>query len=158
MFVLVWSQVQHGSGSINHVMIVYPFYRFAAYQRDTGWSYHRLPSVTGIRFTRSIGDRSSSTLPHAKQHLLNLFCGARKHQSGVHILDRITGIWQIPSFWSGGLQDSYPRRWRRSPWTFVLLLLLCSDSGCLCVWTVFRSLGYWQWISSLDYPHISERV
>ena len=36
-------------------------YWFAAYQRDTGWSYHWLPSVTGIRFTPSIGDRSSST-------------------------------------------------------------------------------------------------
>ena len=50
----------------------YPVYRFAAYQHDTGWSYHRLWSVTGIRFTRSVGDHSSSTLPHAKQHLLNL--------------------------------------------------------------------------------------
>ena len=50
----------------------YPVYQFAAYQRDTGWSYHQLPSVTGICFTRSVGDCSSSTLPHAKQHLLIL--------------------------------------------------------------------------------------
>ena len=40
----------------------YPVYWFTAYQRDTGWSYHRLQSVTGIRFTRSVGDCSSSTI------------------------------------------------------------------------------------------------
>ena len=39
----------------------YLVYQFAAYQHDTDWSYHRLQSVTGIRFTRSIGDCSSST-------------------------------------------------------------------------------------------------
>ena len=33
----------------------YPVYRFATYQRDTGWSYHRLPLVTGIHFTRCRG-------------------------------------------------------------------------------------------------------
>ena len=76
----------------------YPVYRFAAYQRDTGLSYHRLPSVTGIRFTRSVGDRSSSTLPHAKQHLFKPFCGARKHQSGVHILDGVRIMPSLPSF------------------------------------------------------------
>ena len=41
----------------------YPVYRFAAYQRDTSWSYHRLCLVTGIHFTRSVGDCSSSTRP-----------------------------------------------------------------------------------------------
>ena len=40
----------------------YPVYWFTAYQRDTGWSYHQLWSVTRIRFTCSVGDRSSSTL------------------------------------------------------------------------------------------------
>ena len=38
MFVLVWSQVQHRSGLINHVMIAIRsiVYWFIAYQRDTG--------------------------------------------------------------------------------------------------------------------------
>ena len=36
-------------------------YRFTAYQRITGWSYHWLPSVTGIHFTQSVGHHSSST-------------------------------------------------------------------------------------------------
>ena len=69
MFVLVWSQVQHGSGSINHVMIAIRsigLLLISAIPVDPITSY-------GIRFTHSVGDRSSSTLPHAKQHLLNLF-------------------------------------------------------------------------------------
>ena len=36
MFALVWSQVQHGNGLINHVMIAYPKYRFGTYQHITG--------------------------------------------------------------------------------------------------------------------------